>query len=101
MRLVITGAAGFLGSEIARQAKADPRVSAVRLVDLAASSEQSGQEWLLGDLRDPGTRARILDGADTVIHLAATMGGAAEADPVAARETNIDVPLAMIEALEW
>lgn len=99
MRLLITGAGGFLGREIARQAAAHPGVAALRLTDLDPCPVAPGIEWMAGDLRHPEFRARALSDVDVVIHLVACLGGAAEADPLAARETNIDVPLAMIEAL--
>lgn len=98
MKLVITGAGGFLGSEIARQARLDPRVTALRLVDTAPLAPE-GAEVVTGDLRDPVMLRAALDGVDAVIHLAAVLGGAAERRPILAREVNVDVPLAMIEAL--
>lgn len=99
MKLALTGAGGFLGSEIVRQARADPRIEQLRLTDIAVPDAPVGAAVFEGDLRDPALLAALLDGADGVIHLAAMLGGAAEADPVAAREINIDVPLQMIETL--
>lgn len=99
MKLVITGAGGFLGSEIARQARADARVSSLRLVDVCALDDPEGAEVRRGDLCDPEFLGSVLHRADAVIHLAALLGGAAERDRVAARAVNVDVPLSMIEVL--
>jgi nucleoside-diphosphate-sugar epimerase len=99
MRVTITGAAGFLGTRIAHVMAADPRVSALRLVDHAGMPDIAGAEALMGDLGDEGLRARAIKGADVVVHLAAIPGGAAEADPDLSRRINLDASIALIEAL--
>jgi len=60
--VVVTGGAGFLGSAVVRDARAlgaDVRV--IRSADL--------------DLRDAGAAREAVDGAEIVVHLAATVGG--------------------------
>lgn len=100
MRLAITGAGGFLGQEIARQALDDPRVSHLRLLDVHPIPGNGSSEIISGDLRDAETQSKLIEGADAVIHLAAILGGAAEADAIAARQVNIDTSVALIEALK-
>ena len=101
MRLVITGAGGFLGAEIVRQAMAGDRFGELVLADRGpiAIAPRQGVRVLTGDLLDPDLLAAVLDGADAVIHLAAVLGGAAEQNPSLARRVNVDLPLTMIERL--
>ncbi len=99
MKLVVTGAGGFLGAEVVRQANADPRVTRLVATDLTSIPDVAGVEQIMGDLRDPALRDALFGDADVIIQLATVPGAAAEADPVAAREVNVDVPLAMIDAL--
>jgi nucleoside-diphosphate-sugar epimerase len=44
-------------------------------------------------------RARVCDGVDAVIHLAAILGGAAEGDPALARRVNLDATLDLFDHL--
>lgn len=99
MRVAITGAGGFLGQRIAQVLAADPRVTALRLLDRADLPAIAGAERLVGDLTDPAMRTRLIEGIDAVIHLAAVPGGAAEADPALARRVNLDASIGLIEAL--
>jgi GDP-L-fucose synthase len=60
--VTVTGGAGFLGSAVVRDVKAlGAEVSVVRSADF--------------DLRDPVAARAAVDGAQTVIHLAANVGG--------------------------
>lgn len=62
MRVFVTGARGFLGRHVVESLRS--RGVAVR--------ELGRQE---GDLRDPAVAAHLLAGADTIVHLAADVGG--------------------------
>lgn len=89
MRIVVTGAGGFIGREIA--ALLLERGHGVVGIDTAAGAIPAGCEAHAGDLGDPAVRAAALAGGlDALIHLATVPGGAAEADPVASRRINVD-----------
>lgn len=89
MRIVITGAGGFVGREIASRLL--ERGDQVVGMDTAAGGIPVGAEVIAGDLADYSVRAKALAGGiDALIHLATVPGGAAEADPAASRRINID-----------
>lgn len=89
MRIVITGAGGFVGRQIASRLLG--RGDQVVGVDTAAGGIPAGAEVVAGDLGDPLIRAAALAGGlDALIHLATVPGGAAEADPAAGRRINLD-----------
>lgn len=89
MRIVITGAGGFVGRELAGRLVAQGH--RVAGIDSGAGGMPAGVEPFGGDLGDPAVRAAALaGGCDALIHLATVPGGAAEADPMASRRINID-----------
>lgn len=100
MRLAITGAAGFVGQAVARHLMACRPDVALLLADRAFDLPQ-GAPVLTGDLADPAMIAALCaPDIDAVLHLAALPGGAAERDSRASRAINLDVPLALIEAMQ-
>ena len=89
MRVLVTGAGGFVGREVVRLLL--ERGDAVVAVDTAAAALPAAAEAIAGDLGDARLRAEALArGIDVVIHLATVPGGAAEADPQTSRRINID-----------
>lgn len=89
MRVVITGAGGFIGREICRQLL--ERGDDVTGLDVGSGTMISGIEQVVGELSDPAARRTLmLSDFDALIHLATVPGGAAEVDPVASRRVNID-----------
>ena len=73
MTTLVTGAAGFLGSHVARQLVA--RGEDVRVLVRASSSNRAiadlSLEYVTGDLRDQSSLARAMDGVQRVFHVAA------------------------------
>src|SRR5207237_10488426 len=73
MTTLVTGAAGFLGSHVARQLVA--RGDDVRVLLRASSTNRAiadlSLEYVTGDLRDPSSLDRALKGVKRVFHVAA------------------------------
>jgi dihydroflavonol-4-reductase len=73
MTTLVTGAAGFLGSHVARQLVA--RGEDVRVLVRASSSNRAisdlSLEYVTGDLRDQSSLARAMNGVRRVFHVAA------------------------------
>src|ERR1700737_1027185 len=73
MITLVTGAAGFLGSHVARQLVA--RGDDVRVLVRASSSNRAiadlSLEYVTGDLRDQSSLARAMTGVQRVFHVAA------------------------------
>jgi dihydroflavonol-4-reductase len=73
MTTLVTGAAGFLGSHIARQLVA--RGEHVRVLMRPSSSNRAisdlSLEYFTGDLRDPSSLDRAMKGVERVFHVAA------------------------------
>jgi UDP-N-acetylglucosamine 4-epimerase len=99
MRILITGGAGFIGSNMAEKLLTDPRVSLIRVLDnLATGSLVNIQdlrsnpkfEFMEGDIRDYKTCLDACDSMDAVTHQAA-LGSVPRsiADPLTSNEVNI------------
>jgi len=99
MRLAVTGAAGFVGRAVVAAALARPEVSALTVTDrvLADRPADPRLRAVAGDICDTDVQAEVWDGADAMIHLAAVLGGAAEADPAASRRVNLGAALDLME----
>jgi dihydroflavonol-4-reductase len=73
MTILVTGAAGFLGSHITRQLVA--RGETVRVLMRSSSSNRAisdlSLEYMTGDLRDSGSLERAMQGVERVFHVAA------------------------------
>jgi UDP-N-acetylglucosamine 4-epimerase len=95
MRILVTGAAGFIGSHITRALLAEGR-EVVGLDDLSTGHRHNLPEgapnwqFLQGDIRDPEVCARAMQGANAVVHLAGRNSVPRSlADPRSALEVNI------------
>jgi nucleoside-diphosphate-sugar epimerase len=74
MLWAISGGAGFLGLHLSRRLLADGH--AVRTLDVVPLDEpelERAVEEVRGDIRDRGAAARLVDGADVVVHAAAAL----------------------------
>jgi nucleoside-diphosphate-sugar epimerase len=89
MRWAISGGAGFLGLHLARKLVVEGHE--VRTLDLAplddAELERSVEE-LRGDVRDPAAAARLVEGADMLVHAAAALPIQASRDSI--RSVNVE-----------
>ncbi len=104
MRLLITGGAGFIGSNLARAALADPAVKDVRVIDDLATGMVSNLdgldvEMLPGSILDDQALGRAVAGRDAIVHLAALPSVPRSLrDPVASHHANATGTLRVLEA---
>lgn len=114
MRIVVTGAAGFIGQMVVRALAArdslvldgaERRIAAILAIDIAEAplrdlaATHRRIHALPGTLDDPAVLARITaDAPDLIIHLAAVVSGQAEADWDLGMAVNLRGTLALIEA---
>lgn len=110
MTLLVTGGAGFIGSNLADRLLA--RGCRVRILDsLARPGVERNLGWLcarhgplvepvIADLRDPAAIARAVQGVDGAFHLAAQVAVTTSlADPAADFAVNCGGTFALLEAL--
>jgi UDP-N-acetylglucosamine/UDP-N-acetylgalactosamine 4-epimerase len=105
-RIVLTGGAGFIGSAIAFQL-VEKQYDVVVMDNLLTGnyenirelSERNQIQFVHGDIRDYGTCATVMDGADVVLHQAA-LGSVPRsiAQPLNTHSINIDGFVNVLEA---
>jgi nucleoside-diphosphate-sugar epimerase len=104
-RYVITGGAGFIGSHLAERLAGQAglvlfdnlRRDSLRYTDLAA---RPGITFVAGDIRDRDAVARLVEGADAVVHLAAIAGVSSYyAEPETTLRVNIEGTAAVVDAV--
>ncbi|MDP9073225.1 MAG: NAD-dependent epimerase/dehydratase family protein [Actinomycetota bacterium] len=105
MRVVVTGGAGFIGSNLCRTLGLLVGVDHVIALDDFSTGrkenlvDQPGVELVEGTILDPGILDSVLDGADTIVHLAARPSVPRSiAEPLASHETNATGTVMVLEA---
>ncbi len=74
-KIVICGATGFIGRNMAEYFAALGRYEVVGVCHIRPSYECSGLKWVQADLTKPEELERAIEGADTIIQAAATTSG--------------------------
>ncbi|MBM3940849.1 MAG: NAD-dependent epimerase/dehydratase family protein [SAR202 cluster bacterium] len=75
MRILVTGAGGFIGHHLVKRLRADGHWVRGGDVKYPEFEPSDAHEMLIGDLRSFESCARAVAGVDEVYHLAADMGG--------------------------
>ena len=98
--VLVTGAFGFIGSQLSARLRAAG--ASVRMLYHRAEPEDAqsnGNTAVRGDLLDPDLWGRVLDGVETVFHLAAqTSARASERDPLLCHRVNTEATWRLLEA---
>lgn len=103
MKALVTGGAGFIGSNLARTLQAEGW--RVRVIDNLQSGYESnlagmdGVEFIRGDIRDAEAIKRAVKGVDVVFHLAASVGNKRSIDaPMEDSDVNVMGTLRLLDA---
>jgi UDP-glucose 4-epimerase len=102
--LLITGGAGFIGSNLARQAVAHPDVGRVVVLDDLSTGARENLagldvEFVEGSVTDPAALDRAMAGVDSVVHLAALASVPQSIDdPMRCHDVNNTGTLLVLEA---
>ncbi|MEO5746851.1 MAG: NAD-dependent epimerase/dehydratase family protein [Ornithinibacter sp.] len=104
MKVVITGGAGFIGSNLGRELLARPDVHEVVALDDLSTGDRdnldgTGIRLLEGSILDPEALDAACEGADAVVHLAALPSVPRSVlDPVASHHANATGTLEVLQA---
>ncbi|MDG4809015.1 NAD-dependent epimerase/dehydratase family protein [Micromonospora sp. WMMD1120] len=104
MRILITGGAGFIGSNLARAALVDPAVKEVTILDdlsvgLRGNLDGLDVNLVEGSILDPAALDAAMAGREAVVHLAALPSVPRSLrDPLASHHANATGTLMVLEA---
>lgn len=93
--IALTGGTGFVGAHLIEYALAQGH--SVQALTRRPQTDRRGVYWVPGTLEDSTALARLVAGADVVIHLAATLKAARRRDFFA---VNVDGTCRLIDAME-
>ena len=103
-RVLITGGAGFIGSNLARYLLAQPDVTAVRIIDDLSTGRRANidgldVDFIEGSILDMDALAGAVAGVDSIVHLGAIPSVPRSiANPRASHEANTTGTLNVLEA---
>lgn len=93
MTIAITGATGFVGQAVLDEAARQG--IEVRALARSRQKPRKGVEWIAGDLGNKAALARLVKGAEAVIHIAGVVNAP---DPAGFEAGNVTGTLALVEA---
>ncbi len=93
MTIAITGATGFVGQALLERALAEGLE--LRALVRRPQPPRAGVEWIAGDLDDTAALARLVQGAEAVIHVAGVVNAP---DPAMFERGNVAGTLNLVEA---
>lgn len=110
MKIAMTGVSGNMGAEALRQTLGLPGVERVRVLLTRRKKNEGlahrlareyGQrlEVLFGDIAQPQSCARLVEGADYVVNMAAVIPPRSDADPAASEHCNERGAVALADAV--
>src|SRR5256885_15410001 len=98
MRILVTGAAGYIGSALVHALAAKPDYD-IMATDQSAMPSQPRVECVVGNLAyAPFARSLLTAGIDAVFHLAALVSGGAEQSFELGTKVNLDATRDLLEA---
>lgn len=96
MRILVTGASGFVGTALCRELLARGHAVRAAVRRLSASAEIGLRQILIPDLAGEFDRRALVEGVDAVVHLAAVAHRAA--GELETRRVNVDATARLAEA---